>query len=126
MKLPEKKPTKGMDLETYFGPSKIIFSDFVKRENMNTSQLPKQCPCGKESSSRFRWCEECLKIKQGNIDSLMRLLQNSHRGAGGGAICICGAGCGGTSACSALSLLKQAMNGDDSLRVEVAELFGWH
>lgn len=63
---------------------------------------------------------------QRNISALFNACLKEHRGgAGGAAMCICGAGCGGSEACSALELLKQAMAGPDDYRAEVAEMFGW-
>lgn len=94
----------------------------------NLTSAAKKCYyCNKEfSSSRFRWCDDCLSKIQKNISALFNACSKEHRGAGGAAICICGAGCGGSSACNALNLLKSAIEGPDGLRREIADLFGWY
>jgi hypothetical protein len=85
------------------------------------------CPiCNKPPSARFRWCDECVLKMRLDIQALFNLLEKQHRGAGGSAICICGAGCGGTKECRALGLLKTAIEGRDVIRMEIAELFGWN
>jgi len=88
--------------------------------------MNKQCYCGDEVTSiRFRWCDKCINRMQSNISALFIACSKQHRGAGGAAICICGAGCGGSAACNGLSLLKSAIAGPDDYRAEIAEMFGW-
>lgn len=88
-------------------------------------ESPKQCYCGAESSSRFRWCDKCLQQNLKRVNALLTACCNQHRGAGGAAMCICGAGSGGSAACGGLALLKRAITGPEEYRVEVAALFGW-
>lgn len=62
-----------------------------------------------------------------NFDELFSLLSKNHRGAGGGAFCICGAGGGGAKPCSALKTLKSVMlHANDSKRQEFLEWLGWY
>lgn len=68
------------------------------------------CGCGKPSIYGLWHCEACRKRIQDDYAELLTLCRNSHRKAGGGAaMCICGFGSGGSSACSALKTLIQAM-----------------
>lgn len=70
---------------------------------------------------------ESKKRLSSNAVSLFKVLQSQHRGAGGAAMCICGAGCGGTPGCSALSMLKTALarRDDDEFVFDVMQAFGW-
>lgn len=57
--------------------------------------------------------------------SLLFYAMDAIFGAGGAAICICGAGCGGSEACNGLNLLKAALRGDAALRAATLRVFGW-
>ena len=81
------------------------------------------CDCG--APARSRWCEKCESRNRASVDALLAACQKQHRGAGGAAICICGASCGGSAACAGLWLLRRAIEGDQSLRNDIASLFGW-
>jgi len=58
--------------------------------------------------------------------ALMAAARATHKGAGGAALCICGASCGGSAACSSLNMLKIAVTTRDPLlRYSIAYAFGW-
>lgn len=83
------------------------------------------CGCGK-SVTHYTHCFECRKRISDNFQKLCETLRSRHRGAGGAAMCICGAGCGGTAECSALSMLKIAITTNDPwLRYSIADAVGW-
>lgn len=60
--------------------------------------------------------------------ALLDACHKSHgKGAGGAAMCICGAGCGGSAACSALNILKIGLtSADDKFRKELCDSIGWY
>lgn len=83
------------------------------------------CCCGKEAT-RYSFCQDCYTRIAVNFNKLCQTLNKQHRGAGGAAICICGAGCGGTQECSALNMLKVAITtSDPKLRYSIADAIGW-
>ena len=87
------------------------------------------CYCGnlRSNNSIFTiWCEKCLAHNLKSVNALFSACQKEHRGAGGAAICICGAACGGSYACSALGLIKIALTTkSEEMREEIIRLFGW-
>lgn len=83
------------------------------------------CGCGK-AATRYLFCQDCYTRIALNFEKLCQTLSKQHRGAGGAAMCICGAGCGGTDECSALSMLKVAITTNDPwLRYSIADAIGW-
>lgn len=87
------------------------------------------CSCGnlRSNNSIFTiWCEKCLAHNLKSVNALFSACQKEHRGAGSARICICGAACGGSYACSALGLIKIALSTkSEELREEIIRLFGW-
>lgn len=55
-----------------------------------------KCGCGKLTYKNTIWCEKCYKQQVSNFQQLYKTLSKQHRGAGGAAICICGAVCRAT------------------------------
>jgi hypothetical protein len=85
-----------------------------------------RCSCGKEVSGQWVRCEACRRTMREDIDALFEVCRSQHRGAGGAAICICGAGCGGSKACRGLSVLQRALEcADERVRNEIIEIIGW-
>lgn len=84
------------------------------------------CGCKKLAYKNTIWCESCYSRVSSNFQQLYLTLSKLHRGAGGAAMCICGAGCGGTQECSALSLLKAALQTEDQVfKDSVLQVAGW-
>ena len=84
------------------------------------------CLCGKPLYNPV-FCKSCRDNIAIKFSKLCETLSKQHRGAGGAAICICGAGCGGTAECVALSWLKTAITTEDEvLRYYIAEAVGWN
>lgn len=84
------------------------------------------CGCGRRARSSLWFCDQCAQRIQQDFGELQSTLSRGHRGAGGAAMCICGAGGGGTAACSALSMLKLALQTDDRFyRQSIMYLIGW-
>lgn len=87
--------------------------------------MVKSCGCGRPLYSRS-FCKNCRDKIALNFAQLCETLSKQHRGAGGAAMCICGAGCGGTAECVALSWLRTAITTNDAnLRYSIAEAVGW-
>lgn len=85
-----------------------------------------KCGCGKDAEAGLWYCKSCMTRTTENFNVLCRTLSATHRGAGGAAICICGAGCGGSPSCSALSMLQVAVTTKDPLiRYSIAQAVGW-
>jgi hypothetical protein len=85
-----------------------------------------KCGCGSPAIAGLWHCEKCRTRLVDNFNVLCRTLSATHRGGGGAAICICGAGCGGSPSCSALSALQTAIRTKDPLlRYSIAEAVGW-
>ena len=84
------------------------------------------CGCGRRTRGSLWFCDQCAQRIQQDFGELQKTLSRGHRGAGGAAVCICGAGCGGTQACSALGMLKNALqSNDDHFKASVMYLIGW-
>lgn len=60
--------------------------------------------------------------------ALLDACRKSHKGrVGGCAMCICGAGGGGSDACSALSILKIGLTcEDEAFRKALCNFIGWY
>lgn len=56
-----------------------------------------------------------------DLDQLWTLCRKGHKGPGGAAICICGAGCGGTAACRGLAVYRRIL--DAACRIQSPEGF---
>ncbi len=101
----------------------ISREEWYERSRRCTVQRLPTCYCGKPSTQR--WCADCFARNQRSAQALLSACSKQHRGAGGAAICICGAGCGGSEACNGLNLLKAALRGDAALRASTLRVFGW-
>lgn len=67
-----------------------------------------------------------LQGRINNFESLFQQCRKLHTRPGGARICICGAGCGGSSACNALYEFQMALRSkDQKVRDELLDLLGW-
>lgn len=104
-------------------PSAPSHDQRTKGRHMNQ---PRKCGCGKDAIEGLWHCRACRERIATDYASLQETLQKGHRGAGGAAMCICGASCGGTAACSALSILRIALTTTDKLlRDSILDAIGW-
>ena len=86
----------------------------------------KDCYCGKPAKEGLTFCEDCCKRISSDFAELLKAAEKTHKGAGGACMCICGAGCGGSSACNALHALKRALTTEDkAYRDSLAHIIGW-
>ena len=87
----------------------------------------RKCGCGKPALHNLWHCSDCIAKIMSDFNALQEAARSTHKGSGGAAMCICGAGCGGSSACNALSMLKIALTTKDKLlKDSIMYAIGWN